>query len=110
MTFRINLGGEGEVLGVLNQQGRWVILDPAWRSSRTGRLFADLVSAGLDFVIADNQTLPFPDDFVDDVLTDSVPLDQNGYYGPGVQTSEIKRILKPGCRWVHEGVVLWVKP
>ena len=36
-TFRINLGGEGEVSGVFNQQPLWFltdVLDPTWRSSR----------------------------------------------------------------------------
>lgn len=106
---RVNLGGEGEVPGVLNQQGWW-ILDPGWRSSRTGQTLQELTAAGHQFIIADNTRLPFAPDFMDEVITNSVPLDAITSLGPGVQSSEIRRILKTGGRWVHDGKVAWVKP
>jgi hypothetical protein len=108
--FRVNLGGEGEQPGVLNQQGRWVVLVPTWLSSRTAQPFAALVAAGLDFLICDNTVLPFPDDTVDQVITNGVPIDRVSIYGPGVQSSEIRRILKSGGVWIHDGALVWTKP
>lgn len=61
MPFRINLGGEGEIVGILNQQGRWIVSLTGWRSSQSEETFADLVQAGHDFLIADNIGLPLPD-------------------------------------------------
>jgi hypothetical protein len=98
----INLGGEGEVPGVLNQLGRWVVL-PGWRARATVKTFAELVAAGHDFLLAD--------DCCDEVLTNSLPpVDAVTYLGPTVQTSEIRRILKSGGRWIDNGVVRWIKP
>lgn len=111
MPFRINLGGEGEVSGFLNQQGRWIILMSGWRSSRTGQSFADLVQAGHDFLLADNLRLPLPDDVVDEVFTNNIPpVDSATWLGPTVQSSEIRRILKSGGRWFHNGTVRYIKP
>src|SRR5215831_344283 len=107
--FRINLGGEGEVPGVLNQQGPWV-LDPAWRSSRDGKTLQELVADGHQFIICDNLSLPFPADSVDEVFTNSVPVDQTTHLGPGVQSTEIYRILKSGGHWVHDGSIRFTKP
>lgn len=109
-VLKVNLGGEGEEPDVINQQGPWVILDPRWRSSRSGQTFADLVAAGHVFLICGNLTLPFPDDSVDVVITNGVPIDRNSLLGPGVQSPEIRRILKPGGIWVHDGAVVWTKP
>jgi hypothetical protein len=111
MPYRINLGGEGEVPGILNQQGRWVVLAPSWRSSRTGLRFEDLVRVGHQFLIADNISLPLPDDCVDEVFTNNLPpFDSSTYQGPTVQTSEIRRILKKGGRWIDDGIVRYTKP
>jgi len=110
VAFRVNLGGEGEEAGAPNQQGRWVVLDPGWRSSRTGQAFAYLVGAGLSFLICDNRQLSLPDDCCDEVVTNPVPVDAITHLGPGVQTSEVQRILKPGGVWVHDNTLRWVKP
>jgi hypothetical protein len=111
MPFRINLGGEGELAGVLNQQGRWVVLLSSWRSSQTGQTFEDLVRAGHDFLIADNITLPLPADVVNEVITNNTPpVDSVTWLGPTVQSSEIRRILKSGGRWIHNGIVRYIKP
>jgi hypothetical protein len=111
VSFRINLGGEGEVPGVLNQQGRWVILLPGWRASATGQTLEDLVRAGHTFLICDNTALDVPDDSCDEVITNNIPpVDSVTFLGPTVQTSEIRRILKSGGRWLHNGVVLFTKP
>lgn len=109
--WRINLGGEGEVPGVLNQQGRWVVL-PGWGSSAAGQSLEELVNAGHDLLIADNVNLPIPDESFDEVITKNIPPVNtvNRVWGPTVQTSEIQRILKSGGRWIHDGVVQWVKP
>lgn len=109
--FRSNRGGEGEVSGVLNQQGLWIVLLPAWRSSQSGQTFADLVQAGNDFLIADNMSLPLPDNIVDDVITNNIPsVDSVTWLGPTVQSSEVRRILKSGGRWIHNVVLRFIKP
>lgn len=101
--LRVNLGGEGEVPGVINQQGPWA-LDPAWGSSRDGKTLQELQAAGHQFVIADNKHLPFASGSVDEVITNSVPIDVDTWLGPSVQSSEILRILKPGGKWTHDGL------
>ena len=109
----LNLGGEGEVPDVINQQGPWVILDPRWRSSREGKTFAELVADGHVFLICDNTALPFPDEAVDAVYTNGVPVDRVSLLGPGVQSSEIKRILKRGGEWRYDDGAnqwAWTKP
>jgi hypothetical protein len=111
MSFRVNLGGEGEVPGVLNQQGRWIVLLPGWRSSQRGETFEDLVRAGHDFLIADNLRLLLPDGIVDEVITNNIPpVDSATWLGPTVQSNEIQRILKSGGQWVHNGIVRYIKP
>lgn len=107
--MRVNLGGEGEVPVVLNQQGHWV-LDPAWRSSRYGQTLQELIADGHQFIIADNMHLPFAGDSMDQVITNSVPIDLMTHLGPGVQSNEIQRILKSGGRWIRDGTVWYVKP
>src|SRR5262245_15741429 len=106
---RVNLGGEGEVPGGINQQGPWA-LDPSWRSSQEGKTLQELQAEGHQFVIADNTHLPFADGSVDEVITNSVPIDITTHLGPGVQTSEVLRILKPGGQWIHDGTIRWVQP
>jgi hypothetical protein len=107
--LRVNLGGEGEVPGVLNQQGPWV-LDPTWRSSRAGKTLQELLAQGHQFLITSNTNLPFAADSIEEVITNSVPIDVVTHRGPGVQSVEIKRILKPGGRWVRDGTVFYTKP
>ena len=107
--FAINLGGEGEIPGVINQQGPWV-LDPSWRSSRDGKTLQELVNEGHDFLICPNDRLPFLDNSVDVVYTNGVPIDRTTWLGPGVQSSEIHRILKTGGQWIKDGTLEWTKP
>jgi hypothetical protein len=107
--FAVNLGGEGEIPGVINQQGPWALL-PNWFCSRDGRTFRELVNDGHVFLICPNIPLPFPDGSVDVVYTNWVPLDMNTQLGPGVQSSEIHRILKPGGQWIKDGQLEWTKP
>jgi hypothetical protein len=107
--MRVNLGGEGEVPGVINQQGRW-ILHPSWRSCRDGKTLGELQAEGHRFVISDNRRLPFPTGSIAEVITNSVPIDINTHLGPGVQSREIRRILGPGGRWADNRVVRLVVP
>ena len=107
--FVINLGGEGEIPGVINQQGQWA-LDQNWRCCRDGRTLHQLVEDGHVFLICPNVPLPLPDDSVDRVYTDSTPIDVTTWLGPGVQSSEIRRILKPGGDWIRDGVPYYTKP
>lgn len=62
------------------------------------------------FLIAPNNPLPFPDNSVDRVYTNSVPIDTTTWLGVGVQSSEIRRILKPGGEWIRDGVSVFTKP
>lgn len=109
LLSRVNLGGEGEVPGVLNQQGPWV-LNSAWRSSREGKTLQELRAKGHRFVIAANTHLPFAADSVDEVITNWVPIDRVTHLGPGVQSTEVWRILKSGGQWIRNGRVSYTKP
>jgi hypothetical protein len=108
--YTLNLGGEGEVPGAINQQGPWVLTDPRWRSSREGTTFDELLREGHRFLICPNTEIGRSDNSVGTVLTNGVPVDRPSMYGPGVQTSEIKRILKPGGEWYPDEELEWTKP
>lgn len=69
-----------------------------------------LLAAGHRFVIAHNPRLPFADDSMDEVLTNGVPIDISTFLGPGIQSREVWRILRPGGRWLDNGRVRWIKP
>jgi hypothetical protein len=108
----INLGGEGEIPNVLNQQPQWA-LNPGWRSTtigNPGKTISELEAEGHQFVIAPNDRLPFADESVDVVYTNSVPIDVITWLGPGVQSSEIKRILSVGGIWIKNRRVCYRKP
>jgi len=108
-VFAINLGGEGEIPGVLNQQ-RPAAARAGWFSINSMSL-ADLIAAGHTFLICSNDAISLPDGCVDTVYTTNVPIDTtNPYFGPGVQSSEIRRILKSGGVWVRDGVSYFTKP
>lgn len=106
----INLGGEGEVPGVVNQQ-RPAALSASWAACLPpGGTLEQLARNGHDFLICENTRLPINDDSVDRVITNSVPIDMVSLGQPGVQSSEIKRILVSGGQWVHDGTVRFTKP
>jgi hypothetical protein len=108
--FRVNLGGEGELPGLLNQQGAWV-LSPAWHTAATGQSLADLCAGGHDFLICPNTALALPDECADEVITNSLPpADTVTMLGPTVQSSEVRRILKRGGMWTDNGQIKYVKP
>ena len=114
MPTSINLGGEGELPGVRNQQPEWVPTDPNWRSQRN-EPWAQFAARVPDVDYVPNYPLTYPDDSFDVVYTNSVPIDRPGVRRrPGLQSSEIERILKPGGRWVNTDangqVTIWVKP
>lgn len=105
----INLGGEGEVPDAVNQQ-RPAALSLAWASCITGETLEQLARRGLSFLICDNTRLPINDDSVDLIVTNSVPIDIVSLGEPGIQSSEIRRILTSGGQWVHDGIVRYTKP
>ena len=105
----INLGGEGEVPKVINQQ-RPATLSPQWGSARQGFTLEELAIQGNDFLISPNAALPIGDGSIDLVLTNSVPIDSVMFGEPTVQTSEIHRILATNGRWVHDGTLRYTKP
>jgi hypothetical protein len=110
--LRVNLGGEGEIPGVLNQQPLFS-LGPGWRSttlSNPGKTVRELEAEGHQFIIAPNDQLPFVNESVDVAYTNWVPIDMITHLGPGVQTSEIRRILKPGGIWIRNRRVWYRKP
>lgn len=110
MPFRVNLGGEGEEPGVLNQQGTWVF-NVTWQSARTAQTLAELCRSGHDFLICPNMNVALPDECADEVITNSLPpFDSIAFHGPTVQTSEIERILKVGGVWINDGQIKYVKP
>jgi len=105
----LNLGGEGEEPDVINQQGPWILREN-WVAVRTLQTLPELVDAGHAFLICSNLSLPFPDESVDTVITNDVPIDQIAYHGPGVQSSEIRRILKSRGQWIKDGAIEETKP
>ena len=105
----LNLGGEGEVPDAVNQQGPWVFTS-RWRSSLEGKTFDELLRDGHQFLICPNTAIERSDNSVDVVYTNGVPVDRTSTYGPGVQSSEIRSILKPGGVWYHDGELEWTKP
>ena len=103
-TF-VSLGGQGEVPGAINPQPP-SSLEPEWGASRTdvaGKSLAELRAFGDSYAVSENTALPFPNASVDQVTTNSVPVDITTPMGPGVQSSEIWRIFKPGGDWLHNG-------
>lgn len=110
--LRLNLGGEGEIPGVPNQQPPWA-LAPGWRSTtigNPGKTIRELEAEGHQFIITPNDKLAIADESYDIVYTSSVPVDKTTYLGPGVQSSEIRRILKLGGIWIRDGRVWYRKP
>ena len=107
--FAINLGGEGEIPGILSQQ-RPHAMHPSWFAVSTETV-AELIADGHTFLICPNDAIALPDGCVDIVYTNSVPVDTtHPLYGPGVQTSEVHRILKSGGQWIRDGVLYFTKP
>ena len=101
----INIGGEGEVSGVLNVNGTW-LSRPDWFSSEAGKTLTELKAEGHRFQLVDDvSVLPFADDSVDAVYTNNVCIDQNSIQGPCPQSSEIWRVLKRNGTWIHDGEV-----
>lgn len=94
---------------MVNQQ-RPAALSAGWGSSMTGETVEQLALRGHDFLICPNTRLPINDDSVDEVITNSVPIDTVVLGEPGVQSSEIYRILATAGRWVHDGIVRYTKP
>ena len=88
----VNLGGEGELPAIkLNQQPPGApITGPV---SRGGATFEDKMAEGHRFIQAENANLPFADNSVDAVYTRGVPIDRDALHGPGIYSSEIRRIL-----------------
>ncbi len=72
--FAINLGGEGEIPGILNQQPLEAA-GPNWYSIGT-RTLIELIRDGHQFLICPNTVLALPDECVDKVYTRNVPVDK----------------------------------
>ncbi|HEX3314505.1 MAG TPA: class I SAM-dependent methyltransferase, partial [Gemmataceae bacterium] len=96
--LRLNLGGEGEEPDCINQQPSWV--DLSFPIARSGQPLSSLSQAGVPFLFCDNRTLPFPDETVDEIMTNGVPIDLGmTWLGPSLESGEIRRVLKSGGRW-----------
>ena len=106
----INLGGEGEIPNVINQQPLWVESKPNWRSSRHGLTINELKVDGHRFEFCSNDHLSFADNSVSIVYTNHVRIGGKSHLGPWVPESEIWRILANGGLWYHNGILKWVKP
>ncbi len=87
--FRVNLGGEGEVPGALNQQGRWVF-QGYYSASQSNLSFEQMVLAGPRFSsVRQYEDCGFPDECCDEVITNNLPpADSFTHLGPSVQSSE----------------------
>ena len=109
MPFIVNLGGEGEESGALNQQ-------PGTRFSRDrqvvrnpDRTFGDQVDSGHDFLLCLNTCVSLPDGCADCILTNGVPVYPHNetvsqtFLGPVVMQSEIARLLKSDGVWLDNG-------
>uniref|UniRef100_A0A7C2JYI0 Uncharacterized protein n=1 Tax=Schlesneria paludicola TaxID=360056 RepID=A0A7C2JYI0_9PLAN len=108
--FRVYLGGEGEVSDALNQQPAWAV-EPTWRTSQPpARDLAECVRAGLRVLLCPNDDIALPDECADEVMTNSVPVDISMWLGVGISSGEIKRILKRGGAWWHNGRLEFRKP
>jgi hypothetical protein len=109
IRLRVNLGGEGEEPDCINQQPPWVDSDTPM--SRTGQPMSILTRAGVPMLFCDNLDLPFPDGYVDEVITNNVPVDLGMMWqGPSLSSNEIKRILKSGGAWFEDGRIKYRKP
>ena len=86
------VGDESSPLGT-----GWHPLDSAYRQRRA-------VS------VCRNTDLPFPDGTVDRVVSNNVPIDIKTWLGPGVQSSEVHRVLRSRGQWRHNGVIVYTKP
>ncbi len=109
--MKVNLGGEGEVAGCVNQQEA-TVLAASWRTcSAPVRTLQGLAQHGVDFLICPNSALPLDDNSIDEVYTNNVPVDRIGLLGrPGIQSTEIKRVLRSGANWIHDGLIIFTKP
>lgn len=105
----VNLGGEGEIPGVINQNLPAVLQD-GWRSSAAGRTLTDLQAEGHQFVISQNTALPFGNNSVRTVFSNNTPIGGQFFLGPGIQASQVQRILQSGGQWIHNGQVIFTKP
>ena len=110
IPLQINLGGEGEEPDCLNQQPFWLDL-AVYVQSRTGISLQIVLNRGdQPYVFCDNRYLPFSSDYFNAVLTNGVPVDKITLWGPGVQSSEIRRVLRSGGEWIHDGIPVYRKP
>jgi SAM-dependent methyltransferase len=100
----VNIGGEGEIPGALNVNGKW-LAGAGWHSIQPGNpTLADLQQAGHQFLLIELHPLPFDDASVDIVYTNNVCLDKDSWLGPCPRTAEIWRILKPGGLWIRDSI------
>lgn len=104
----LNLGGEGEEKGTINQQPEWLTMANYWGT--LGLQFAQLIGAGEPVLFCSNTDLPFPDGKVDRVFSNNVPIDQGTWLGSGVQSREVHRILRKGGEWLVNGTIVYTKP
>ena len=104
----LNLGGEGEEKDAINQQPEWVATPSIWPTITPA--FAQQIGQGEAVLFCKNMQLPFPDASVDRIFTNSVPIDQRTWLGPGVQSSEVHRVLRKGGEWLVNGVLVYRKP
>jgi RHS repeat-associated protein len=100
----INVGGEGEVPGVVNVNTPW-ILDPNFRSAGGSFTLTELQVQGAQFVIYQpGSPLPYGTGTVDQVITNGVPIDLDYLGQPGINSAEIWRVLKPNGIWLNNEV------
>ena len=62
-----------------------------------------LVAGGIDFLLCPNDRIPLPDGCADEILTNDCPIEGRVAVRSPVRRSEIRRLLKPGGRWLDNG-------
>lgn len=100
--YVLNLGGEGEVDGAVNQNLP-TILAPGWKSTRDGLALQELRALGHQFIVSTNEALPFRDGSVHQIITNNVPIDRRTWMGHGISSVELRRVLAQGGIWIHDG-------
>jgi hypothetical protein len=103
----INLGGEGESPGYVNQNYPGVRA-PNYRVARTGQTLHDLINylrgRSEYLVISSNERLPFRSECACEVRTIGTTVDKIDLLSklPGIQSREAMQLIAPGGRYVIE--------
>ncbi|HNQ16881.1 MAG TPA: hypothetical protein PKJ26_03520 [Candidatus Woesebacteria bacterium] len=109
-VLRLNLGGEGEILGCIQVNLPYVLeAGDNFVASRNGDpIGIKGVLRGGPLVICDSDRLPFLPGVFDEIFANGVPIDRTTWLGPGYSGKEICRVCKhhsqKPCDACHHGI------